>query len=439
MHTTSSSSSRPSAAATAIRLTLTFVLIAFSIVIVVVSNNNNSRRHHSKSSLSSRRKLDQDEDFFPEEITDLWNDFFGDDDEDGEDDEEDADDEEESTLDSFTDGFREIFCNVPILGENCEETEEEQAANGCASVQPLSADQFDLERYTAATWYVQKQQINPYQPSNQLYCVASTYNIIYEDEDDEDTEEEDIEEEEEEEKPEGDTETITILATQQESAPTSPRVIDTIEVQNYANNDAVNGEVTISDVQNAIWGGICAEQVEVEDEETGETSISNGGEFAIGPCRLPSPLWDLVAGPYWVIAIDQENYNWAIVSGGPPDQVRETVTTTNEVDGTTSTTNLCSTTVSESIWDINNSGLWLFTRNQTTTQEIIDEMELTLLNMGIYTGDLLPVQQEGCLYDGLQRKTIVPPEPELEENQQEEEEQDVQPEQEEDQDQQDVP
>ena len=35
----------------------------------------------------------------------------------------------------------------------------------------------DLEEYTRATWYVQKQQVNAYQPADQLFCVTATYNL----------------------------------------------------------------------------------------------------------------------------------------------------------------------------------------------------------------------------------------------------------------------
>ena len=83
-----------------------------------------------------------------------------------------------------------------------------------------------------------------------------------------------------------------------------------------------------------------------------------------------------------------EEYSWTIVSGGPTDEVRETV------DGRT----FCTTKEGTSFLDINGSGLWLFTKEPEASEETLAIMEAKLTEMGIHTGDLKPVVQKGCTY-----------------------------------------
>ena len=45
----------------------------------------------------------------------------------------------------------------------------------CPSVSTVS--NFDLSEFVRATWYIQKQQPNSYQPVNNLNCVSATYNL----------------------------------------------------------------------------------------------------------------------------------------------------------------------------------------------------------------------------------------------------------------------
>ena len=204
-------------------------------------------------------------------------------------------------------------------------------ADTCAEVSPLSAEDFNLTQYIEKSWYVQKQQIVPYQDEDQLYCVVATYNRREED--------------------------------------------DFIQVQNYGNNNQVNGPPQNSD-EDSFFGNLCAEQVD-------------GGELRVAPCFLKW-IFGITAGPYWVLAVASD-YSWAIVSGGAPTEVRETAD-----DGTV----LCTTKEGNSFLDTNGSGLWLFTREQVASEETIAAMENMLLDMGIYTGDLKTVQQEGCTYEG---------------------------------------
>ena len=135
--------------------------------------------------------------------------------------------------------------------------------SNCPVVSPLSAENFDLDQYIAKTWFVQKQQTNPYQSENQLYCIAATYNQI----DD-----------------------------------------GFLDVSNYGNNGQVNGPVQDSD-DNGFFSNLCGKQ-------------TDGGELSVAPC-LFRPIFEAVSGPYWVLDVATD-YSWAIVSGGAPDQPRTT-------------------------------------------------------------------------------------------------------------------
>lgn len=225
------------------------------------------------------------------------------------------------------DGFCDSIFAVPFI---C--GEEEQT---CPDVSPLDATQFDLDSYIEKSWFVQKQQINPYQSEDQLFCIVASYNR---------------------------TDT------------------DLLEVKNYGNNNQVNGSPQNSD-NNGLFSDLCGKQLE-------------GGELAVAPC-LFRPIFDVVAGPYWVLAVAND-YSWAIVSGGQPDQPRQSET---DPDAT-----LCTTKEGSSFFDTNGSGLWLFTREQVASSTTIATMEAKLLDMGIYSGDLESVTQEGCLYEGAELK-----------------------------------
>jgi len=111
--------------------------------------------------------------------------------------------------------------------------------------------------------FIQKQQVNPYQSENQLFCVVATYN---------------------------------------------KRNDGFIQVRNTANTGGVNGPQQ-SPESSSFFGDLCAQQV-------------NAGSLLVAPCFL-KPTFSVTAGPYWVLAVG-DNYEWAIVSGGKPTEERET-------------------------------------------------------------------------------------------------------------------
>ena len=108
-------------------------------------------------------------------------------------------------------------------------------------------EDFDLDEYTRASWYVQQQQVNPYQRRRDLYCVVATYD-----------------------------------ADQKYSSTlyVPPDNFDPIGVYNYANRDEVNSD---DNTPPALCG-----------RET-----NRAGRLMVSPCYLP----DALAGPYWVLDV----------------------------------------------------------------------------------------------------------------------------------------
>jgi hypothetical protein len=76
-------------------------------------------------------------------------------------------------------------------------------------------------------------------------------------------------------------------------------------------------------------------------------------------------------------------YNWALVSGGLPKNEGQ--------DG------YCKTGEG-----INNSGLWIFTREKMASPETVDTIRGIAKGLGYDTSVLLPVDQDGCLFTDIQ-------------------------------------
>ena len=124
----------------------------------------------------------------------------------------------------------------------------------------------NLTEYIRATWYIQQQQINGYQPENDLYCVTATYNL--------------------------------------DNHSHVPLFDGTVlSVYNYANHNQVNGPHT--PVNN--YSILCARQ----------PNKSHPEKLLVAPCFLPN----IFGGPYWIVSAgpSSDNYEWAIVSGGNPN------------------------------------------------------------------------------------------------------------------------
>jgi len=131
--------------------------------------------------------------------------------------------------------------------------------DGCPDVSVV--DGLNIEEYISKSWFVQKQQVNSYQPRESLFCVVATY--------------------------ENESRTVPFFSG------------TVVSVYNYGNLNGVNG-------QNQNDGQVlCAR----------EPDNTKSAALLVAPCFLPNFL----AGDYWVVAIG-DNYEWAIISGGQPTE-----------------------------------------------------------------------------------------------------------------------
>ena len=200
-------------------------------------------------------------------------------------------------------------------------------ANDCPSIDLQTNPKVNLDKYIDGSWYIQEQQINGYQSKNDLYCVVATYNID-----------------------------------NNSHVPLFSGTV--ISVYNYANTGKVNGLSTNNSTV------LCGRQ----------RNSSQPEKLSVAPCFLPNVL----AGPYWIILTndDNQNYEWAVISGGQP-----TVRISNETCTTKQT-------------GVNGSGLWILSRKQILDQNTLMNIKQKMLNKGIAISELLPVEQRGCNYTG---------------------------------------
>merc|ERR1719356_105035 len=103
----------------------------------------------------------------------------------------------------------------------------------------------------------------------------------------------------------------------------------------------------------------------------GKIENSTAGKLKVSPCFLPTPL----AGPYWIIAFDRAE-GWSLVSGGPPSQ---------------SGTGGCKTGTGT-----NDSGLWIFTREQRRDEALVQKIKGIATDKGFDTSVLKPTDQTAC-------------------------------------------
>lgn len=115
--------------------------------------------------------------------------------------------------------------------------------------------------------------------------------------------------------------------------------------------------------ENDFGGPLCAYQ----DEDT----LS---KLAVAPCFLPK----FFAGPYWVVAYD-ENEGYALISGGQP-----------KIAGDNGG---CKTGTG-----INNAGLWIFSRSQDRDDELIAKVRSIAADAGFDLSVLNDVVQDDCKY-----------------------------------------
>jgi len=213
---------------------------------------------------------------------------------------------------------------------------------------PLSVQSsFNITEYLRASWYVQKQQKNGYQPSSSLNCVVATYNETY-----------------------------------HGKPPYVPGFRgQAFTVYNDCRRDSKDGPVcnnfTSPDFKPSFAIPLCGR---VPDK-------AEPAKITVAPCLLPNFL----AGNYWVAAAgpQPDNYQYAIVVAGQP--------TVERSDGCT-TPDTCSNPAQFSC------GLWFFTRQPVPEASVMDMLSKAAREKGISTQLLVTVDHTACRYDGYELK-----------------------------------
>lgn len=125
-----------------------------------------------------------------------------------------------------------------------------------------TVEDFDLERFVSARWYVHEQTVTENTPLENFYCSYAEYAL--------------------------------------KSEPSVPFGY-TVDVTNYAQDSAGN----------EFGGPLCAAL-----DDRGSGGSTDASKLVVAPCFVPQAA----AGPYWVIFYDEVD-GIAVVSGGNPDVV----------------------------------------------------------------------------------------------------------------------
>jgi len=115
-----------------------------------------------------------------------------------------------------------------------------------------------------------------------------------------------------------------------------------------------------------VGGELCSYQTEDADSK-----------LAVAPCFLPK----FFAGPYWIVAYNEEE-GYALISGGQPSVPSDNFST----DG-----GLCKTGTG-----INDSGLWIFSRSQERNETLIDHVRDIAIDAGFDVSVLNDVDHTNC-------------------------------------------
>lgn len=100
--------------------------------------------------------------------------------------------------------------------------------------------------------------------------------------------------------------------------------------------------------------------------------------FGLIPPELVLLFKAILFGPYWVVHIS-EDYEWAIISGGPPE---------------TPSGGLCTT----GSFGTNSAGFWLFNRDPQPPEGTVQIMRDKAEQLGFDVSVLVPVKHTGCEY-----------------------------------------
>jgi len=189
-----------------------------------------------------------------------------------------------------------------------------------------TVDNFNLTQYASAPWFVQQQAVNTYTPLDLNRCVTAQYSL---------------------------KEHSNFWGY-------------TIDVFNYG---------VKSDGGQSTGGDLCADY-----------NKDIPSQLKVAPCFLPK----IFAGPYWIVAYQEETDNndgYALVSGGQPRNLVPDESTCGE-NGTAA---CCKTGDG-----VNNSGLWILTRQPTPSNDILQEVRTIAQQKGFSTSVLFDVDHTNC-------------------------------------------
>merc|ERR1712194_212718 len=206
---------------------------------------------------------------------------------------------------------------------------------------------FNTSEYLRASWYVQKQQKNGYQPASSLFCVVATYNETF-----------------------------------HGAAPKVPFFSgEVFSVFNDCHDGGKHGAVcnnfSSPDFKPSFGVPLCGR---VPD-------ASEPAKITVAPCKLPNVL----SGNYWVAAAGPtpDNYEYALIVAGQPSVQKS--------DGCT-TPDTCNNPAEFKC------GLWMFTREPKASAVVMDMLMAAAKEKQISTQLLIDVDQSGCNYDGMEIK-----------------------------------
>jgi len=220
--------------------------------------------------------------------------------------------------------------------------------NGCKCIDPqgtgANSEPLNRTEYLRASWFVQKQQVNGYQPRNKLYCVVATYN-----------------------------ETFRGKKLKLSGGYPKGGYFHAFNNGNYQETNGKSLEAHASPSFRPSFGTpLCARNYQKDIPAA----------VKVAPCGLPKSF----SGDYWVVAAGptQDNYEWGIISAGQP--------TVKLSDGCTTPT-YCSGPAQAQC------GLWLITRKQVPDNATMVAMETAAKEQGISLKKVITVDHTDCGYD----------------------------------------
>ncbi|KAJ3202491.1 hypothetical protein HDU67_000535 [Dinochytrium kinnereticum] len=181
---------------------------------------------------------------------------------------------------------------------------------------------FSVDSYLGQ-WYIQAQAPTQYLPEEQNFCVSALY---------------------------------------------TKSADGTVSIYNFSKVGSINGRVqaTVPNLKGTI------------------RDASRPSKLSVGPQFLPAFL----GGPYWVVAtgpIVGGEYQWALVSGGLPNQESNGKCLANE-------------TSVASFLNGNGQGLWIFTRDQVADPALVQQLRELAFSKGLDATAMKTVAQEGCVF-----------------------------------------